>query len=141
MIAADRNPHNLAPRLLGVWTRFETIMWIFGHPVALTEGLRQRARQAELYAKGRTELGPYISEKHPKGLTVTNARPGSSDHEPDDDGLGRAFDFHFISGGPAWGEDQPWDLAGMVVKGLGVGWGGDWLSMNAGKGDRPHVYL
>ena len=120
--------------------RFQIVMAILGHPVDLTETLRLRARQATLYALGRTTPGPCATRENPMGLTVTNAKPGESGHEPDEGGLSRAFDFHFRRS-PSWGEDQPWDLAGTVVKALGARWGGDWTHWAGGKGDRPHVYV
>ena len=45
-----------------------------------TEGMRSFATQLRLYAKGRTTLGPDVSESRPMGRTLTNSKPGLSNH-------------------------------------------------------------
>lgn len=79
--------------------------------VIVTETWRSKARQAWLYAQGRSR----------PGKVVTNARPGSSRHES-----GRAADVAFTTpnGGATW--DGPWDRVGACARDAGLAWGGDW---------------
>jgi peptidoglycan LD-endopeptidase CwlK len=96
-----------------------------------TEGLRDFARQAELYAKGRTA----------PGSIVTNAPSGSSLHE-----FGCALDSCFNSGDPYLEQLSKrdarlaafyWSEFGRFSKLNGLFWGGDFKSIS----DRPHVEL
>jgi len=149
MSTPNRDPNLLHPDLRDIWTReIVPIMRRIGHPVFMTEGLRSPERQDELYAQGRTTPGPACRhtgktrpigscEKHPLGLTVTNAKAGQSDHQPDAQGLSHALDFAFL-GRDTWASEKPylWTLVGCLAKALGLKWGGDWK-----RKDRPHLYV
>lgn len=92
---------------LGAW-----LIWYlnyYGAPAQVTEGLRTAARQAALFAQGRTRPGQIL----------TNTL--QSRHM-----TGRAFDIDF-QGVPA-DEVHPlwWDFAGRVGEALGLRWGGRW---------------
>lgn len=89
-----------------------------GTPIRITEGYRSPARQAELYAQGRTK----------PGKIVTNAKPGESIHQ-----YGCAFDIVFTK----TGYEGNWDKIGQLGKSLGFTWGGDFKSIK----DRPHFEL
>lgn len=85
----------------------------------ITSGTRTFAEQAKLYAQGRTNGGP----------RVTNAKPGYSWHN-----FGTAYDLTLFSGkNPVW-ESKHYDTAGRIGKELGLRWGGDFKSIV----DRPH---
>lgn len=121
----NRDPYYLVEPLHEIWTAFFEAMNKIGAPVFLTETVRSNERQGVLYSRGRTRPGP----------VVTYAKAGQSAHNPNDNGLARAFDFAFVGSEP-WSEDHPWELAGELLKWLGAKWGGDWKSR-----DRPHAYL
>ena len=86
-------------------------------------GTRTYAEQAGLYAKGRTEPGP----------KVTNARPGYSWHN-----FGVAWDFVVFDakGQPQW-ESPLMERCGRIAESLGLEWGGSWKGFQ----DTPHVQL
>ena len=86
-------------------------------------GNRTCREQAELYAKGRTEPGP----------KVTNARPGYSWHN-----FGVAWDFVVFDakGQPQW-ESPLMERCGRIAESLGLEWGGSWKGFQ----DTPHVQL
>ena len=91
----------------------------------ITEGYRTKEHQDKLYAQGRTT----------PGKIVTNARGSdlSSQHQ-----WGIAFDIGIAATTPA----EIYNLAmiklvATIAKGLGLGWGGDWISPV----DTPHFYL
>jgi len=88
---------------------FEEIMRELELPVRITEIVRSRTRQEDLYAQGRTKPGPIV--------TWTR----SSQHI-----RGRAFDFAFRD--PAIQrdtDDDAWDVAGEVLHRMGLVWGPD----------------
>ena len=87
--------------------------------VIVVHTLRDYAEQGHLYAKGRTEPGPI----------VTNAKPGYSWHN-----FGLAFDVAFLTpeGKITW--DGPWDALGKLGEELGLIWGGNFKKLK----DRPH---
>ena len=86
-------------------------------------GTRTYAEQAALFAKGRTEPGP----------KVTNARPGYSWHN-----FGVAWDFVVFDakGQPQW-ESPLMERCGRIAEELGLDWGGSWTGFQ----DTPHVQL
>lgn len=100
-------------------------------PLFVVEGLRTDARQAELYAQGRTTPGPVVTYKD--GVTH------KSNHQPKANGLGRAVDCAFIATpqrqpfDPRW----PWLLYGEALEAQGIAWGGRWKSPV----DMPHAEL
>ena len=87
--------------------------------ITVVEGHRTMARQAELYAKGRTAPGP----------RVTNARPGQSRHNSMPS---QAVDVAPCDrrGDPLWNEKELFDAFGSHVEtvadelGISVTWGG-----------------
>jgi peptidoglycan L-alanyl-D-glutamate endopeptidase CwlK len=90
-----------------------------GWSLLVTEGLRSAARQAELYAKGRTTPGP----------VVTRAR--TSRHQ-----TGDAVDLAFVDRGIlVW--EGPWDDLGALGESLGLVWGGRFRGLR----DCPHFEL
>lgn len=82
---------------------------IYGAHVHVTEGRRTTARQASLFAQGRTAPGPKV--------TWTLA----SRHL-----TGRAFDIDFVGIAADQVPDVWWDLAGRIGEWLGLRWGGRW---------------
>lgn len=110
-----------------------------GLQIRVTRGLSSYQNQLELYRSGRTR-GPsgkwYVSNSR---KVVTNALPGHSFHN-----FGLAIDSCFMGDDP-YLEKLPlkeaediWNELGVMVRGAGMEWGGDW------KGDivdRPHCQL
>lgn len=93
---------------------FSLIWWLhyFGANTVITEATRSPARQASLYASGRTKPGPILTN------TLTSRHMA-----------GRAFDIDFIGipadrVHPLW-----WEFAGLVGEALGLRWGGRWPSL------------
>jgi peptidoglycan L-alanyl-D-glutamate endopeptidase CwlK len=84
----------------------------------ITDGFRTYAEQAELYASGRTKIGKIL----------TNAPPGTSNHEK-----GLAVDLAFQKDGKLSYEQKYYDLIVPIAKKLGIDWGGDWKFV-----DKPH---
>lgn len=82
---------------------------------------RTFAHQDQLYAQGRTEPGP----------RVTNARGGQSWHNY---GLGADVVFSTANGQPSWPENGNWTRYGEIAESYGLTWGGRWRNP-----DRPHV--
>lgn len=96
-----------------------------GLTIGLGECFRTVAEQDALYEQGRTKLGNI----------VTNARGSSysSQHQ-----WGIAFDFYRNDGQGAYNESGDFfRRVGEIAKSLGLGWGGDWISII----DKPHLYL
>jgi len=98
-----------------------------GIPLVITQGYRDPAEQARLYAQGRTT----------PGAIVTNAPPGWSWHE-----YRLAFDVAVLdpaTGRATWPNDNAlWSRIGAVGKAAGLEWGGDWTGSIV---DRPHFQL
>lgn len=79
--------------------------------------LRSNAEQAELWASGRSKVGPRL----------TNAKPGESLHNPGPDGLARAFDAIPVVGGKlAWKDDKRILRMGQLGEAAGLEWAGRW---------------
>ncbi len=94
-----------------------------GIVLRVTQGKRDMAAQAAIYAQGRTTPGAIVS----------NARPGYSWHN-----FGRAFDVCLAGAVPYPDPDTPngeafWSLIGKIGEECGLEWGGDWKNP-----DRPH---
>ena len=96
-------------------------------PMFVVEGLRTYARQVELYAQGRTTVGPIVTYKD--GVTH------KSNHQPKADGLGYAVDCAFIGPQP-FDQRHPWEVYGIRLEAQGIVWGGRWTMK-----DLPHAEL
>ncbi|MFO1152417.1 MAG: M15 family metallopeptidase [Rhodospirillales bacterium] len=85
-----------------------------GIQLLVTSTLRTYEEQAEIYAQGRTR----------PGKRVTNARPGYSWHN-----FGLAFDVVPLVGGkPVW-NSSCWSRIGVLGRGIGLIWGGDFCAL------------
>ena len=93
-----------------------------GIPILITETLRSKQEQDDLYAKGRSKPG---------GI-VTNVRYPHSMHC-----WGLAFDFCKNVKGQEYSDAVFFAKVGQIGKSLGLTWGGDWTSFP----DRPHFQL
>lgn len=79
--------------------------------------LRTHAEQEALWASGRTS----------PGRILTNARPGASLHNPDENGEAWAFDAVPVLGGkPQWLDGVALDLMGRCGEAVGLEWAGRW---------------
>lgn len=94
-------------KLTSPWTTFTT------------DGFRTFAEQANLYASGRTK----------EGKILTNAKPGTSNHEK-----GLAVDIAFQNGGKLSYDKGLYGKIVPIAKSLGIAWGGDWKDFP----DVPH---
>jgi peptidoglycan LD-endopeptidase CwlK len=101
----------------------------FKYQVKILSGTRTYAEQAKLYAQGRDNKLP----------RVTNAKPGSSNHN-----FGIAFDVGIFDGktyftGSTPATSKPYvDLRNLTKKAVPeLDWGGDWKSIK----DQPHYEL
>lgn len=90
--------------------------------IRIISGLRSYAEQDELYSRGRTKLGPI----------VTNARGGYSNHN-----FGIAFDVGVFEGSQYLGESPKYKAVGALGMELGLEWGGSWKTIV----DQPHFQL
>ena len=90
--------------------------------IMLLSGLRNYKHQNELYAQGRTK----------PGRIVTNARGGFSNHN-----FGIAFDVGVFEGKKYLGESPKYAQVGVIGRGIGLEWGGDWKNFK----DMPHFQL
>lgn len=104
---------------------------------SVLEGVRTKARQAELYAQGRTTPGDIV--------TWTMKSP----HIPGQDGLGRAVDL--IPTPLDWKNTAAFDaiskamFAAAKELGVSIRWGADWdqdgVPRERGESDSPHFEL
>lgn len=93
------------------------------YKIRITETIRSKQRQDELYAQGRTK----------PGKIVTNAKYPDSMHC-----WGRAFDFCRLDNkDPFYNKDMFFEKVGQLGKTLGLTWGGDFSKIK----DRPHFEL
>ena len=92
------------------------------HPF-IDSTLRTFTQQAILYAQGRTNPGP----------KVTNAKPGQTYHN-----YGLAIDFHNqINGKDRWVVDKNWMIVVDIFTSYGFKWGGSFISIP----DAPHFEM
>ncbi|WP_052343641.1 M15 family metallopeptidase [Bacillus massiliigorillae] len=104
--------------------------------VLITDGYRSYEEQAKLYGKGRnsyiykgTEYGD------PKSLIVSNAKPGSSNHN-----FGLAIDYVLANADATevyYTVNDKYKRVAAIAKTLGFTWGGDWSSFK----DYPHLEM
>ena len=100
---------------------YETLCALLPEEWLPYSGVRDIQTQAELYARGRTQIGD----------KVTNSEPGYSAHN-----YGCATDWTiFKAGRPLWEHDRWPEYREACVK-AGVDWGGEWSLM-----DKPHNQL
>jgi peptidoglycan L-alanyl-D-glutamate endopeptidase CwlK len=90
-----------------------------GLSVKVISGTRTYEEQDELFARGRTKPGP----------VVTRARGGQSNHN-----FGVAWDIGIFRHGEYIPESELYRKAGVIGKGHGLEWGGDWKGIQ----DEPH---
>jgi len=93
-----------------------------GIVIKVISGTRTYAEQDALYAKGRSEPGP----------VVTNARGGFSNHN-----FGIAFDVGVFEGSSYKDESPKYKAVGALGQELGLDWGGNWKTIQ----DEPHFQL
>lgn len=120
-----RNISDLHPRLQQKVTELKDKCKQQDLMIGIGECLRTVEEQEILYAQGRTK----------PGNIVTNVRGTSysSQHQ-----WGIAFDFYRNDGTGAYNEtDQFFEKVGTIGKSLGLGWGGDFMSIK----DPPHLFL
>jgi peptidoglycan L-alanyl-D-glutamate endopeptidase CwlK len=119
-----------------------------GVPILITQGLRTKAEQNALFAKGRTQeqlnaVGLSHVTAQPKEAKVTNAIGGTSYHN-----YGLAIDFALLlpnGSSVSWDtsrdddDDKVSDWMEVVDEAnkLGFEWGGDWTSFK----DLPHLQM
>ncbi len=90
--------------------------------IKLISGLRSGAEQDALYARGRSQPGP----------KVTNARAGYSNHN-----FGIAFDIGVFEGTKYLAASAKYKAVGALGMSLGLEWGGSWKTLV----DQPHFQL
>ena len=119
-----RDRTKLHPTLQSLMAQLETKCAERGLALGIGECYRTVEEQDELYAQGRTKAGSI----------VTNAKGSDygSQHQ-----WGIAFDFFKNEEGHAYDDLSFFNEVAAIAKGLGLGWGGDWVSFV----DRPHLYL
>jgi len=93
-----------------------------GIKIKVISGLRTYSEQDVLYAKGRPNDPP----------KVTNAKGGHSNHN-----FGIAFDIGVFEGSAYLGESPKYKAVGVLGMDLGLDWGGNWKSFK----DEPHFQL
>lgn len=118
----------LVPRLRAGVPKILAAMDALGFPMMVTDTLRTTEEQQALYAKGRTQPGPIVTNAD--GLTTR------SNHQAHGDGLGHAVDCCFVvDGKPSWDARLPWKVYGACAEALGFTWGGSWTALH----DLPHI--
>lgn len=114
---ASRSILDLTPACRAAALRLLELAGAQGLDVLIYCTLRSNAEQAELWASGRSKVGPIL----------TKARPGESLHNPGPDGLARAFDaVPLVAGKPAWKDDGLILRMGQIGEAAGLDWAGRW---------------
>jgi len=93
-----------------------------GAVAKIISGTRTYQEQSALFALGRTR----------SGKIVTNASAGRSNHN-----FGIAWDVGLFKGNDYLQASPLYDTVGAIGRGLGLEWGGDWVSFV----DKPHFQL
>ena len=122
--ASENRLKKVHPELAG---RIRTVVAALsqaGINIEIVQGLRTFAEQDDLFRQGRTK----------KGLVVTNARGGQSNHN-----YGLAVDVvPFVDGKPNWkAPNAIWMAIGHEGGKVGLEWGGSWKKFI----DKPHLQL
>lgn len=140
----DPDPHG---RLAGVHPKLAACVRLAAtlskQPFEVVEGVRSPARQAALYAQGRTAPGDIVT-----WVKVSN-------HEPKADGFGHAVDLAALdtkaAGGINWNDAADYGsikdamFAAAKIVGITLRWGADW-NMNGvprehGETDQDHFEI
>lgn len=119
---SERNIATLLPEVQPIARSLVQKAALNGIQIKIISGFRTYAEQNQLYAQGRTEPGP----------KVTNARGGYSNHN-----FGIAFDVGVFEGRRYLGESVKYKAIGVLGTDLGLEWGGNWRSIV----DQPHFQL
>lgn len=93
-----------------------------GIQIKIISGLRTYEEQDLLFAKGRPDNGP----------KVTNGKGGQSNHN-----FGIAFDIGIFEGGEYLARSPKYKAVGVLGMDLGLEWGGNWTNFH----DEPHFQL
>lgn len=114
---ASRSLDALAPAVRAMAVAFLRECQGHGLDVLIYCTLRTNQEQAALFKVGRTQAGRIL----------TNARPGESLHNPDENGEAWAFDAVPIAAGkPLWDDLQALQLMGRCGEAVGLVWAGRW---------------
>lgn len=128
---SSRSLSYMHPRLMSLYTRFETEMQKAGIGFIVTSTFRNEADQASLFASGRSKRGPIL----------TNAEPGQSAHNVMLGGspAACAFDIVILKDGKVqWDANDPlWKRAGEIGVKVGLEWAGNWQHFK----EFPHFQL
>ncbi len=116
----SRNIDRLRPDVAVNCRTFIKLCKAKGLPVLVTETVRDKEYQAQLYAQGRTK----------PGNIVTNAKTPSFHW----DKAALAFDICKNVKGHEYDDDEFFKRCGAIGKKVGFSWGGDWKSFV----DKPH---
>lgn len=117
------------PTLVSRVTSILRDMELGNAPMFVVEGVRSVARQAALYAQGRTTPGPIVT--HADGIK------NRSRHQVHEDNFGYAVDCAFVDPVNPFAETHPWESYGEAAEARFLVWGGRWTSIM----DKPHVEL
>ncbi len=114
---ASRSLDDLAPVVKARALAFLSECQRAGLDVLVYCTLRSNEEQAALYRVGRSE----------PGHIVTNAKPGGSKHNPDENGQAWAFDaVPMVGGKPAWSDAAMLTRMGRCGEAVGLEWAGEW---------------
>ena len=115
---ASRSLVDLSPVVRAAALRFVDLCSRSGLEVLIYCTLRSNDEQARIYASGRTV----------PGAKLTNAKPGESLHNPDDNGQAWAFDAVPLlhDGRAGWGADRLIEQMGVCGELAGLEWAGRW---------------
>lgn len=116
MLAANRDIDALTPETAVKCRTFLLRATIEGLEVFITETRRSSARQAALWAIGRTQ----------PGRIVTRSQAGTGKHE-----FGLAFDIAFRGAILYPSDSKTWARLGSIGKACGLTWGGDFKGVDS----------
>lgn len=135
-MSGSRELNHLHPKLQPLAVEFlkKCAEQIQGAEVRIICTYRSNEVQAEMFAQGRTKMGPRCAcrvqpcKRHPLGLIVTKAKPGESQHNFQLGGspASRAFDYGVFVDGKydRAGSHRAWKQAGQIAMDLGLNWFG-----------------
>ncbi|WP_214659097.1 M15 family metallopeptidase [Candidatus Formimonas warabiya] len=93
-----------------------------GHNIIITQTLRSKQEQDDMYAQGRTKPGKIVTEvKYPRSMHC----------------WGLAFDIAVLLNGLVTWDTKFYDQIGPLAAAIGLEWGGSWKSFV----DKPHYQL